>query len=178
VKVEGMRHHVALHFAKGTLDIPAGSWDWCGFCGRVGGGCTTILKKGSNAATIIVNSNCPKAPRGKAGAASMENDCRIKFKSAVKWSSAAMASNVPLPCVLCALKQDGEVDVQSSTAQKGGGGGLFVRLYEGKQFVWKFAMAAHINAVHPHEELPTGAADWSALYNVNEELKALKAQRW
>jgi hypothetical protein len=96
----------------------------------------------------------------------MPNDCKINFKTAAK-ATGPSTSNVPLPCVLCALEQDPDVDISASSS------GLYARLYNGKKFVWKFAMASHINLAHPGEELPTGA-DWAGLYDVEEELRQLK----
>jgi hypothetical protein len=171
IKLDAMRDHVAHHFAKGTLNIPATSWGWCGFCGR-NSGCVTILRKGSNASTIIINSNCPMAPRGRKGAGSVANDCRISFKTAAK-ANGSSTSNVPLPCVLCVLEQDPGADISATASGKRGG--LYVRLYDGKTFVWKFAMASHLNEAHPGKELPT-EADWAGLYDVEEELNNLRGR--
>jgi hypothetical protein len=174
VKFDTMRDHVALHFAKGTLSVPASCWDWCGFCGRANG-CNTVLRKGSSATSIIINSNCPMAPTGRKGASALPNDCCGNFKTQASWNKIG-TSNVPLPCVLCAMKQIREVDVSASTSGKGKGGGLYSRLYDGTTYVWKFAMGAHINEAHPSEELPT-VADWAALYKVDEELRQLRNRR-
>jgi hypothetical protein len=172
VKVDALRHHVAVHFARDSLGITAGCWKWCGFCGGEDT-CTTVLRMGSNSSTVVINSNCAYAPKGKASTGSIDNDCKLKFKSASKFGSTT--SNVPLPCVLCKQEQEPEADIGGPRAGRTAGG-LFERLYDGKTFVWKLAMAEHLNQQHAGQTLPVGGrgADWPKLYCVDEEVQALK----
>jgi hypothetical protein len=129
---------------------------------------------GSTSGTVVINTNCAYAPKGKAATGSIDNDCKLSFKSASKFG--ASTSNVPLPCVFCKLEQESSADIGGPRAGRTPGG-LFERLYDGKTFVWKLAMADHVNQQHGGRTLPVGArgGDWAKLYCVEDELKALKS---